>query len=95
MKKQKRKKHKKYIPKQNPCICMKTRVLDFIQKLSVLELSVLVKEFENKFGVSSLNPDEITVSNFCEIGVKKKKFIELAPFHIMRNEQFNLKSRRS
>lgn len=34
----------------------KEEVIDFISNMSVLELSVLVKEFEEKFGVSAAAP---------------------------------------
>ena len=34
----------------------KEEVIDFISNMSVLELSVLIKEFEEKFGVSAAAP---------------------------------------
>ena len=44
---------KKYIKKENEMAVSKEDVLEFISGLSVLELSELVKEFEEKFGVSA------------------------------------------
>jgi len=39
----------------------KEDVIDFISNMSVLELSVLIKEFEEKFGVSAAAPVAVAV----------------------------------
>ena len=58
----------------------KEDVLEFISNMSVLELSELVKEFEEKFGVSAqANKDNFSIKS----GVIESKLADLATIEAM------------
>lgn len=46
----------------------KEDVIDFIANMSVLELSELIKEFEEKFGVSAAAPVAVAVAGAADAG---------------------------
>lgn len=51
----------------------KEQVVEFIESMSVLELSVLVKELEDKFGVSAAAPVAIAAGPAAEVVAVEEK----------------------